>query len=226
VVDAALDEMFDASRVLRMRADDRASLATRPAKEPTAAPHTCPCDSSVGPVASISTVRAWLRTGRSGRAWRMIRDHEVAAPMMGIPVARYKLLVFVISSALIGMQGALTAHFVGSLSYEAFTLNLAISYIAMILIGGADSQAGPLIGAVLVSTMPTFVPDLVSRFAGGSVSAVHTAAYSQITYGALIIVFIVFAPRGVNGWFVDIAAWSRRKVSTHRQQGTAEFGPK
>ncbi len=209
-----------------MRADDRASLATRPAKEPTAAPHTCPCDSSVGPVASISTVRAWLRTGRSGRAWRMIRDHEVAAPMMGIPVARYKLLVFVISSALIGMQGALTAHFVGSLSYEAFTLNLAISYIAMILIGGADSQAGPLIGAVLVSTMPTFVPDLVSRFAGGSVSAVHTAAYSQITYGALIIVFIVFAPRGVNGWFVDIAAWSRRKVSTHRQQGTAEFGPK
>ncbi|MGD9796403.1 MAG: branched-chain amino acid ABC transporter permease, partial [Acidimicrobiia bacterium] len=136
----------------------------------------------------------WLRTGRSGRAWRMIRDHEVAAPMMGIPVARYKLMVFVISSALIGMQGALTAYFVGSLSYDAFTLGIAISYIAMILIGGADSQAGPLIGALIVTTMPTFVPDLVGSVAGGSVSAVHTAAYSQMAYGVLIILFIVYSP--------------------------------
>ena len=57
---------------------------------------------------------SWLRSGRSGRAWRMIRDHEIAASAMGIPVARYKLMLFTITSAIIGVQGGLTAHFTGA----------------------------------------------------------------------------------------------------------------
>lgn len=155
-------------------------------------------------------VVTWLRSGRTGRAWRMIRDHEVAAPLMGIRVARFKLIAFVVSSALVGMQGALTVYFIGSLSYEAFNLGLAVSYIAMILIGGSDSQAGPLIGAAIVIGMPAFVPDLVNGVAGGSINPLHVAAYSQIMYGVLIIVFIVFSPRGVNGWLTDAISYVKR----------------
>ncbi|MGE0305826.1 MAG: hypothetical protein AB7Q27_08710, partial [Acidimicrobiia bacterium] len=90
-------------------------------------------------------------------------------------------------------------------------------------IGGADSQAGPLIGALIVTTMPTFVPDLVGSVAGGSVSAVHTAAYSQMAYGVLIILFIVYSPRGVNGWFLDFAAFVRRKLHRRNEQPSTEF---
>lgn len=164
-------------------------------------------------VACCLVLATWLRTGRSGRAWRMIRDHEVAAPTMGIPVARYKLLAFVISSAMIGVQGALTVHFVGSLTHETFSLNMAIAYIAMILIGGADSQAGPLLGAVLVTTMPTFVPEMLSALVGDAVSPADSAAYAQIAYGVLLILFIVYAPRGINGWFVGLAGWVKRRVA-------------
>lgn len=173
-------------------------------------------------VAVCLVLTTWMRTGRSGRAWRMIRDHEVAAPMMGIPVARYKLMAFIISSAMIGMQGALAAHFIGSLTADTFTLNLAVSYIAMILIGGADSQAGPLIGAFLVTTMPTFVPDLVEAASGSNASA-DSAAYSQIAYGALLILFIVYSPRGINGWFVDLSRFVRRRLAARKQHASGEF---
>src|ERR1700722_6388391 len=117
-----------------------------------------------GVVAATMILISWLRSGRSGRAWRMIRDHEVAASAMGIPVARYKLLLFTITSAIIGIQGGLTAHFTGSVSYDSFTLTLSISVVAMILIGGLDSVAGPLIGAAVVTLMPVYLPDVIGLF--------------------------------------------------------------
>src|SRR5579859_1059596 len=145
-------------------------------------------------------VVSWLRTGRSGRAWRMIRDHEIAASLMGIPVARYKLILFVVSSTIIGIQGGLTARFVESVSYDGFTLGLSISVVAMILIGGLDSQAGPLIGAVVVTTLPIYVPDLVNAFVSSSNSSKNAGAYAQIVYGVLIMVFMIAAPKGLSGF--------------------------
>jgi branched-chain amino acid transport system permease protein len=90
-----------------------------------------------------------VMTRRAGRAWRMIRDHEDAAPLLGIPVTRYKLSVWVLSSALIGLQGGITFYFSGGLTYETFTLALAVRYVAMVLIGGLDSLAGAVVGAAI-----------------------------------------------------------------------------
>jgi branched-chain amino acid transport system permease protein len=64
-----------------------------------------------------------LMNERSGRAWRMIRDHEIVAHTLGIRVVRYKMLAFVLTSGLIGVEGALMAHFTGSATAEAFTLS-------------------------------------------------------------------------------------------------------
>jgi branched-chain amino acid transport system permease protein len=153
----------------------------------------------LGVLAGTIIFVSWLRSGRSGRAWRMIRDHEVAASIMGIPVSRYKLLLFVISSAIIGIQGGLTAHFTGSVTYESFTLSLSISVIAMILIGGLDSQAGPLIGATVVTTLPIFVPDLMNNFVSSSNATQHASGYAEIVYGALIMIFMIGAPKGLVG---------------------------
>jgi branched-chain amino acid transport system permease protein len=167
-----------------------------------------------GVVAATMILVGWLRSGRSGRAWRMIREHEIAASAMGIPVARYKLSLFAISSAIIGIQGGLTAHFTGVVSYDTFTLALSISVIAMILIGGLDSQAGPLIGAVVVTVMPIFVPDLINAFASSSNASQEASNYSEVLYGLLIMVFMIKAPKGLVGLFQGLARKARSRWST------------
>lgn len=141
----------------------------------------------------------WLRGGRSGRGWRMIRDHELAAATMGIPVSRYKLVLFVITSAIIGVQGGLTARFTGSVSYEGYALPLSISVIAMILIGGLDTQAGPLIGAAVVTLLPITVPDLINLVVTSPGAAQHASGYAQIVYGAMVVIFVIAAPKGLAG---------------------------
>jgi len=153
---------------------------------------------------------AWLRSGRSGRAWRMIRDHEVAASMMGIPIARYKLTLFIISSALIGIEGGLVAHFTGSVSADAYTLNASISVIAMILIGGLDSQAGPLLGALIVTMLPIVLPDVLDKLVSASTATNDAAGYAEMVYGALIMIFIIAAPQGIVGM---LAALRRRGLT-------------
>jgi branched-chain amino acid transport system permease protein len=154
-----------------------------------------------GVVVATMILISWLRSGRSGRAWRMIRDHEIAASAMGIPVARYKLLLFTITSAIIGIQGGLTAQFTGSVSYDSFTLTLSISVVAMILIGGLDSLAGPLIGAVAVTLMPVYLPDVIGLFVSSSNASQDASNYSEILYGLLIMVFMIKAPKGLAGLF-------------------------
>jgi branched-chain amino acid transport system permease protein len=166
-----------------------------------------------GVVAATMILISWLRGGRSGRAWRMIRDHEVAASAMGIPVARYKLMLFTITSAVIGVQGGLTAHFTGSVSYDSFTLTLSISVIAMILIGGLDSQAGPLIGAVAVTIMPVFLPDIIGLFVSSSNASQDASNYSEVVYGLLIMIFMIKAPAGLAGMF---RALGRRVLSSRK----------
>jgi branched-chain amino acid transport system permease protein len=171
-----------------------------------------------GVVAATMILISWLRSGRSGRAWRMIRDHEVAASAMGIPVARYKLLLFTITSAIIGIQGGLTAHFTGSVSYDSFTLTLSISVVAMILIGGLDSVAGPLIGAAVVTLMPVYLPDVIGLFVSSSNASQDASNYSEILYGLLIMVFMIKAPTGLAGLFRAggrkvLARWNASRAS-------------
>jgi branched-chain amino acid transport system permease protein len=138
---------------------------------------------------------------RSGRAWRMIRDHELAAPALGIAVTRSKLSVFALTSALIGLEGGLVAHFTGSVDVDEFTLALAISYIAMIVVGGLDSIIGALLGAGIITAFPTVVPKIMGAFIGSQRAASTSAALSEIGYGLLVVVFVTSSPRGVVGWF-------------------------
>ena len=141
-----------------------------------------------------------LTRERSGRAWRMIRDHELVAPTLGIPVARYKLTIFVVSSMVIGLEGSLQAHFSGTVTTDNYTLLLAIQYVAMILVGGLDSILGAIIGASIIVALPSIVPKIVSGFLGQAKAAVQGPQIAQIVYGVLIIVFITASPEGIIGW--------------------------
>lgn len=153
-----------------------------------------------------------LQTGRTGRAWRTIRDREDAAPAIGVHTARYKLLAFVISSAVIGLQGALLAHFSAGVSNESFPLTVAIAAIAMILIGGMGSISGSVIGAAIITALPHVTPPLVDSVLGSSVSAQYAAQIALILYGTLIVVFISYARDGVRGWIIHLATWLSRRT--------------
>ncbi len=150
---------------------------------------------------------------RSGRAWRLIRENEIVARGVGIPVTRYKLIAFALSSFIIGVQGSLTAHFSGSISFETFTLAVAISYLAMVTIGGLDSIAGAMIGAAVVVWLPILVPRVVELFgAGGAADAGASAAIATVVYGVLIVVFTVSSRGGLAGGAQSV--W--QKVSARR----------
>jgi branched-chain amino acid transport system permease protein len=171
-------------------------------------------------VSVVILVATRLGAERSGRAWRVIRDHEIVAHTLSIPVTRYKMIAFALSSALIGFQGALAAHLSGSVSVDQYTLALAIAYIAMVLIGGLDSVLGAVIGAFLVTALPTLMPVVMTSVLGRLPIASQGPAVAEILYGLLVIVFITSSPQGIVGLLRNLGL-SRLLSAGARRVGTA-----
>ncbi len=170
---------------------------------------------------------------RVGRAFAAIRDRDVAAEVMGVDEARYKALAFAISSFFAGVSGALLASYFGSRIPEVWDLLLAVEIIAIILIGGAGTTAGVIMGAFFVVTVPRFVEITTAWLAGvsagegvgatiagvlvstgpGDFGLVGTSAIGPglsvfqlnlLLYGLLIIVFLLFEPLGLYGIWLRI----------------------
>lgn len=141
---------------------------------------------------------------RSGRALRMMREHESIAPVMGISVARYKLVVFVLSSTVIGFEGGLLAHFSGAVSTDSFTLLLSFQYVVMIVLGGLDSIAGAIVGATIVVGLPILVPNIVTALNGSSHGGTDGSNISLIVYGLLVCIFVATSPDGIVGLFRSV----------------------
>lgn len=107
-------------------------------------------------IVSVVLAKNLVRT-RTGRALQAIRDRDVAAEVMGVPEARYKLIGFAISSAYAGVAGALFASFNGRLGPPTWSLFLSVEFIAILLIGGAGTIAGTLMGTAFVRLIPLLV---------------------------------------------------------------------
>jgi branched-chain amino acid transport system permease protein len=168
----------------------------------------------VGALALAIVVAGAAASGDSGRAMRFVRDHEGAAAALGVRVARAKLVIFSTSSAIVGFAGALAAYAAGTTSSTSFTLHLAITYLAMILIGGIDSEVGAVIGAAIVVWLPRLSSDYSPILLGESTAATYAPQVSQILYGVLIILCILASPNGIVGWFHD-----RRLLHRSRRRG-------
>lgn len=141
-----------------------------------------------------------------GRALMAIRDSETAAEVIGIHPARCKTISFSLSALYTGMGGALYAHFILFISPDNFTLFHSIAFIVMIVVGGMGSVLGSVMGAVFMTILPeaiTFGKDylpLALRNAAGLQAAV---------YGIILILFVVFEPRGFYGRWVKMKMWWR-----------------
>jgi len=137
-----------------------------------------------------------FRTG-VGRAFVAIRDQDVAAEVIGVDPARYKLLAFAVSSGFVGLAGALTAYWTQILTWERFTLDVSILYLAMIIVGGLGSISGAVYGAAFMIALPAYLQQLSLRFQGDSFFVRNLPALQLLIFGATIVLFLVFEPKGM-----------------------------
>jgi branched-chain amino acid transport system permease protein len=151
-----------------------------------------------------------LARSRIGRALAGVRDRDIAAEMMGINLARYKMIAFVVSSFYAGIAGALLYSAIGRLEPASFNLLLSIRYIAMVLIGGAATVAGSIMGAVFITFLPRIVKWMAGLWLFGFISTsptgglVTAAQFEQILFGGLIVGFLIFEPLGLYGIWIRI----------------------
>ncbi len=149
-------------------------------------------------VAVAAAAYAFFRNvcrSRAGRALRAIRDHEVAAEIMGVAVTRYKAYAFGLSSMYGGLGGVLLALAFGRIVPETFGVALSIEYLAMVVLGGLTSAGGAVLGALFVSSLPTVLERYASYLPGLSTGGITPAVAAKFAYGAAIVLILLRTPR-------------------------------
>jgi len=138
------------------------------------------------------TVARIIERSQLGYGFATIRDDEVAAEASGVPTLRLKLVATTISGALMGMAGAPFPYYIGYVEPSStFGLAYAVNSIAMPMIGGTTSWAGPVIGAILLG--------VVQQVATVTISS----AVNLLIVGALLVAFVIIAPKGIVGFFQE-----------------------
>ena len=151
---------------------------------------------------SVNLVRA-----RTGRAWRAIHGREAVAEALGISVPRAKLSAFVVSSTITAVAGCLFAYYRGFVSAEAFSLFLAIQYVAMVIVGGMGSVLGALLGAAFVVLFPYVIEGTMAALGLAERLASVVFAVNYAAFGLLMILFLVFEPQGLVGIWRRAQNW-------------------
>ncbi len=144
-----------------------------------------------------------LVRSRVGRAFTAIRDRDIAAGVMGVTLSRYKTVAFAISSFYAGVCGALL-YVVPSflVPNTAFNLEISIIFIAMLLIGGVGTISGAIIGAFFFTYLPivtSLLPGAFPFISNNPTVSPNVFQIEGVLYGALVIVFLIFEPRGLFG---------------------------
>ena len=140
-----------------------------------------------------------LVRSRTGRAWMAIRARDVAAEAFGINVAFYKVLAFVVSSSLTSIAGCLFAYYHGFVSVEAFSILMTIEYVAMVIIGGLGSILGTVFGTVFIVLLPYLIDEAADTFTVPARLSTYLFALKYASFGLIMIIFLVFEPRGLVG---------------------------
>lgn len=148
-----------------------------------------------------------LARSKIGRAFAAIRDRDVAAGVMGVELGRYKLIAFTISSFYAGICGSLMFVGVGQFGPTQFGLLMSVQFIAIVLIGGVATVTGSIMGAMLIAALPRIsgeLPGLLPFVSASATEHPNIFEAEQITYGVLIVAFLLFEPRGLFGIWLRI----------------------
>ncbi len=139
-----------------------------------------------------------LRDSRLGRAWIAVREDEVAASSMGVPLVKTKLLAYAAGAAFGGMAGAFLASFQNTVNADQFEFSFSIFVLAMVILGGLGSIWGVVLGAVLLSTLNTFIiPDVLNSLPSKVGLNFDLSELNIGIFGFLLVVVMVIRPEGL-----------------------------
>jgi len=136
-------------------------------------------------VAVSYVVSRRLVGSRIGRAFVALRENEALAESIGVDVTHYLVLAAVVSAAMAGLGGSLYAHYTRFVSPEVFLFSYTVTMVIMVVAGGKGTLAGPLVGAVLFTALPE------------ALRAATSWQWQMLAYGVLLILLVVFMPRGI-----------------------------
>ena len=139
-----------------------------------------------------------LDCSRIGRAWSAIRDNELAAESMGVPVASMKILAFALSAGFAGVAGAVFARWENFVTPESFTFWESALLVSMVVLGGMGSLPGVMMGVAFIVGLPEILRSDIFRQLGGS-AAVNSR---YLVFGAILVAMALFRPQGL---------WPRRR---------------
>jgi branched-chain amino acid transport system permease protein len=138
---------------------------------------------------------------QTGRAFMAVRDMDIAAEVIGIPMMKTKLLAFAISSFYCGVAGALYAFcYLGTVEPEAFNLDLSFRVLFMIIVGGVGSILGSFLGAAFITLLPIVLNVLfgaISHLTGVEIRHAWLSNMELIIFGGLIVFFLIVEPHGL-----------------------------
>ena len=140
-------------------------------------------------------VIARILSSQTGRYIDAIRESERLAQSSGVPILRFKVMIFAIACGLVGLQGSLLAHFITFVAPGSYTFNESLNLLVMNVIGGMGGLAGPLIGAAFLTALPEFLRGWVEL--------------QRLLYGVVLVLVMLFVPGGL----IEIG---RRLLSTGR----------
>jgi branched-chain amino acid transport system permease protein len=139
-----------------------------------------------------------LRDSRLGRAWVALREDEVAAVSMGIPLVRTKLMAYAIGAAFGGMSGVFLASFVPDVSSDQFRFTFSIFILSMVIVGGLGSIWGVLVGALLLSYINQYlIPDVLNSIPSSLGLNFSLTDIGLGIYGFLLVLVMVLRPQGL-----------------------------
>lgn len=134
---------------------------------------------------------------RIGRAFIAIRDRDISAEVLGIPLLPYKLLSFAISSFYAGVAGGMFAYFFRAVTPESFPLLMSIFFLASVIVGGMGSVLGSILGAVFMTLVPEVLKLVVGWLPLGDNAMLVLSPVRTMVFGLMIVLFLIFEPHGL-----------------------------
>ena len=139
-----------------------------------------------GSLALALVAFVFVARSKIGRAMEAMREDELAAGALGVDLPAYKLAALVVSAMLAGLAGALNAHVSSFISPGDYGFDAAVTILSFALLGGIGSPFGPVLGAFILTLLPEVLRPL--------------ADYKTVVNGAIIVLAVIFMPRGLMAW--------------------------
>jgi len=153
---------------------------------------------TLGVVAALFWLGHNLVRSELGRNWMAVRDMDTAAAVIGIPLAKTKLLAFALSGFFLGVAGSLWAFtYLGTVEPHGFDLNRSFQVLFIIIIGGLGSILGNFLGAAFIVLFPLLLSNLAGLLPAGLIDAGQLENLQKMVFGALIVAFLIKEPEGL-----------------------------